>query len=377
MNHLSTRKPVLTLERIYWISVCIAVVFLFKFDDKSSRQDVLQHYNTTVNIFKVVFAILCLGAGLFVFHFYKYYLVLRYTPVSKIRSAAQGYVELHGTAKWLEGHNLQSPLMKLPCTWYRFTVEELRGFGKNRHWAIIEAGESTEHFIISDDTDQCVVDPDGADIIPTIENTWKGTSGNMTHITVEKQSFWANMLGGNYRYTESILEENHTIYAAGMFRTLGSREQENPPNANHSLETGMLLKEWKADYQNLLNKFDTNHNGKIDPDEWQEVIKAAELEIQQKYPVPEKKAAESLNVVNLLSQAGLPPGRPFTVAGVSHSAMINCYLYKTALYVFFCLAMGMIGFSLDSWYLDFLKNTRSSHAQFNNTSPHNFQIKIN
>jgi Ca2+-binding EF-hand superfamily protein len=36
-----------------------------------------------------------------------------------------------------------------------------------------------------------------------------------------------------------------------------------------------LLAEWKYDQQQLLQNFDADGNGKIDPDEWQTVCQAA------------------------------------------------------------------------------------------------------
>src|SRR5690554_4735920 len=64
------------------------------------------------------------------------------TPTSLIRSAAQGLVELNGWAD-AGGHQpLLSPLAGQTCLWYRFTVEEYRGDGRNRRWQVVERGQS-------------------------------------------------------------------------------------------------------------------------------------------------------------------------------------------------------------------------------------------
>src|SRR5690606_32876337 len=45
------------------------------------------------------------------------------TPTSKIRSAAQGYVELYGTLDELPGGQLEAPLTGTACLWWRFRIE--------------------------------------------------------------------------------------------------------------------------------------------------------------------------------------------------------------------------------------------------------------
>lgn len=56
------------------------------------------------------------------------------TPTSKLRSAAQGYVELSGYGALLEGAPIIAPLTGLTCTWYSHEIEERRRSGKNTHW---------------------------------------------------------------------------------------------------------------------------------------------------------------------------------------------------------------------------------------------------
>ncbi len=51
------------------------------------------------------------------------------TPTSRIRSAAQGYVELDGQSQLMDGPTIVAPLSGKPCTWYSFTVEEKRQTG--------------------------------------------------------------------------------------------------------------------------------------------------------------------------------------------------------------------------------------------------------
>ncbi len=46
------------------------------------------------------------------------------TPTSRVRSAAQGYVELIGKGRLPAGIDNRAPLSKKPCTWWRYQIEE-------------------------------------------------------------------------------------------------------------------------------------------------------------------------------------------------------------------------------------------------------------
>ena len=48
------------------------------------------------------------------------------TPTSRVGSAPQGYVELHGVARTHPGNVLVGPLTATACVWFRFQVEEKR-----------------------------------------------------------------------------------------------------------------------------------------------------------------------------------------------------------------------------------------------------------
>ena len=86
---------------------------------------------------------------------------IRDTPTSKIASAAQGYVELLGS-----GHPFGEPLLgqlsRLPCLWYRYKIEQRNS---ERKWRSMDSGESDDSFILRDETGECVVDPEQAEIL--------------------------------------------------------------------------------------------------------------------------------------------------------------------------------------------------------------------
>lgn len=200
------------------------------------------------------------------------------TPTSKIRSAAQGYVELEGIAQMLPGDPVISPLSGQQCCWWKYSVEEKRSSYSNgrrtTRWATVESASSDDMFQLVDDTGECVVDPDGARVIPNNRVRWYGRSRHAPR-KPEKSPFFGL---GSYRYTEHVVRIGSPLYVLGWFRTQGGLA--------HSFDDRKavreLLAEWKADQARLLREFDTNADGQIDMDEWAAVRAKAVAEVQKR-----------------------------------------------------------------------------------------------
>ncbi len=114
------------------------------------------------------------------FYFFMRKRIMEDTPTSKIRSAAQGYVELSGRGDLMEGPKIIAPLTSKYCTWYSYKVEERRHSGKNSRWATVQKGRSEELFLIIDETGQCVIDPEGASVTTIEKDVWYGSSSQPT-----------------------------------------------------------------------------------------------------------------------------------------------------------------------------------------------------
>ena len=99
-------------------------------------------------------------------------------PTSKIRSAAQGTVELKGIAKSLPTHPLIGKLTQKPCAWYYYTIEEIlntrEGVASDAYWNVCERGVSDLPFLLNDETGDCVILPKGAEIVPSGMIAWRG-----------------------------------------------------------------------------------------------------------------------------------------------------------------------------------------------------------
>jgi hypothetical protein len=107
---------------------------------------------------------LCAGIYLFIQGFrllQRRHLILN-TPVSKIRSASLGMVELSGLA--IGPHTMVAPITARPCYYYRTVVWEWKQSGKNKKWVKVAAECMHVPFFLDDNTGKVMVDPRGADL---------------------------------------------------------------------------------------------------------------------------------------------------------------------------------------------------------------------
>jgi hypothetical protein len=191
------------------------------------------------------------------------------TPTSKIVSAAQGYVELQGLGLTLEGVPLMAPLSGRVCLWYRYKVEEREG----DRWEHLESGVSSNCFLLNDGTGQCLVDPEGAEVVTRHYRVWED---------------------GERRCHEWHLQHQDRVYALGDFVTL---RQSDALNASDDIN--QLLAEWKKDQPALLRRFDLDHNGQLDLKEWEWARRAARNEVAKRHQ--EMRRQDELNMMRASS----------------------------------------------------------------------------
>ena len=200
------------------------------------------------------------------------------TPTSRIRSAAQGYVELVGMLRELSVPQPVAPLTGEHCLWWRYCIEEYRSNGKRSSWSVLERGTSETWLRLADATGECLIDPRGADVHPAFRKVW---TGSLRHPRGVAPSGWLGLLssGKRYRYTEERLHEGEPLYAIGEFRTTGG--------GRHGLDLSSakreVIRQWKGDYAGLLQRFDSNADGQLDEQEWNRVHLAARLEAEDRH----------------------------------------------------------------------------------------------
>jgi hypothetical protein len=211
---------------------------------------------------------------------YRRYRQVEDLPTSRIGSAAQGYVEFYGRASALSGTPVVSRLTGLPCCWYRYTVERRDSGNRWRHQ---ESGVSTAHFLLEDATGQCVISPEGAEVVGLRADT---------------------RTRGDYRHTEWLILPGAPLYAIGELRTVGGAVAE----LDERRDVNALLREWKQDPPALLQRYDRNADGEIDLREWE----AARLDARRAVRA-EHRRIRMQDAVHVL---GMPrDGRLFLLAG--------------------------------------------------------------
>jgi hypothetical protein len=204
--------------------------------------------------------------------------VIEDTATSRVRSAAQGYVELSGRGILPPNAVNRGPLTGTPCTWWRYKIEERRSSGRSRSWSTIQSDTSEVPFLLDDGTGQCLVDPRGAEVFPGASDVWYGPS-EWPEVRIPNGTGvfgWLvdTFVKDKYRYTEYRLQPHEHVCALGAFRSLGGVSVEDPDAA-----VAELLREWKHDQTALLARFDSNHDGTLSSAEWDQARAAARKQV--------------------------------------------------------------------------------------------------
>jgi len=177
-------------------------------------------------------------------------------PISTIAAAAQGYVELHGTAS--TENSLKTPFHGIPCVWYRAwvyaNVEDQKGLPDICGNRLLNYHESNQPFTLNDGTASCTINPKDAEVVHFEARTWRKNA---------------------HRYVEQYLPAAKKLYVLGQLNTLNHLTDKAALN----LEVRNTLADWKSRPDQLRNRYDHNWDGKIDADEWelarQDAIKQA------------------------------------------------------------------------------------------------------
>lgn len=256
------------------------------------------------------------------------------TPRSRVRSAAQGYVELGGRARLLPQAENRAPLSNRPCVWWLYRIERDVASGSSRSWHVVERGVSEALFVIDDETGSCLVNPAGADVRAEEKTVWYGAQpwpengfaqGRMT-------------LGGEreYRYTEHRIQEYELVNVIGDFGTAGGVTATDTTGA-----VMKLLAEWKQDQPALLQRFDANRDGVLSLKEWELARTTARRQIERQ---PPSASAPTTNVLRRPQD-----DRPFLIAACDlkklarHSRMAAAGLIAAFLVAVTALAKLLLG----------------------------------
>ena len=177
------------------------------------------------------------------------------TPTSKVASAAQGYVELHGHTVSDPQYLAANKMGSLPCVWYRQVIYRKTA---NNKWEEISREVSDNIFALEDGSGRCMIDPQHAEVITSNTRTW---------------------YQGDYKHVEEHLYPLDRLYALGEFSTLGGAAAQ----LDLKQDIAELLAGWKSDQINLLQRFDLSGDGQLDLREWELARRAAAREVEKQH----------------------------------------------------------------------------------------------
>jgi len=261
------------------------------------------------------------------------------TPTSKIRSAAQGYVELKGLVKPLN-QPISAPLTGKPCCWYDYHIEKevtrINSKGETeRSWETVDKHSSSHLFYLEDDTGRVVIYPLSADVSAKIKEVWYDSSFGRAS-SFFGSSLLSDLLGAvgssRLRFTEVRIEMDQPLVALGFFHTC--KVKESPFDLEHVKKNRQQLLEKKKrklmgfkSLTNLAQALTSNTANAIakTEDEW------ALAQSQQKK-----------NYCNVLHKKE----RPFILSTFSEKKLIRRYYWSSLLYSlgFILSAIGLFVF---------------------------------
>ncbi|VXC92690.1 conserved hypothetical protein [Pseudomonas sp. 8Z] len=248
------------------------------------------------------------------------------TPTSKIRSAAQGYVELYGVLQALPDADIRGPLTGKPCLWWRFRIEQYQCDDKKSSWRVIDSGSSEALLCLSDGTGECLIDPRGAEVRPVVRETWEGYQRHPLRL-VKPGLLGFLSSGQRYRYVEERLHVDQPLYAIGDFSTQGAAHQVFDVSAAQ----GAVIREWKGDFAGLLRRFDSDGNGQLDEQEWTHVRLAAQLEAEDRQRVDVQQPARN-------QMARPREAQPFILSNSGEDELARNFYWQASGGALLCLA---------------------------------------
>lgn len=212
-------------------------------------------------------------------------------PTSRIGSAAQGYVELYGRASLEKDFINVAPHSGKQYLWFRYRVYER----DDKNWREINNAVSSATFEINDATGVCRVDPDDAEVLGADRHT---------------------SYRDGYKHVEDILFGGGKIYVLGEFSTLNAA-----PNAvSLSEDVSHLLSDWKKNPKQLHKRFDLNHDGHIDLQEWELARRLALHTVGKEHA--QLRQASHVNIMRAPKN-----GRLFLISSLSPQKLRQRYVF--------------------------------------------------
>jgi hypothetical protein len=257
------------------------------------------------------------------------------TPTSRIRSAAQGYVEIAGRCRPLQGTENLSPLTRRPCVWWRYRIQKKVESGttgrRRQNWSTVQSGCSALPFLLDDGTGECIVQPAGAEVLTDESTAWYGA----TPWPVEAAG--ASLMRfeeRRYRYYEERIYEHEQLCVLGEFGSHTAAAADDRDAA-----VAALLAEWKSDQAALADRFDADRDGRVSLAEWDAAREEARRTVDER---DTERAPES--ALHTLARPG--GGRLFLIAALPEGVVAKRYRRRAL--------VAFAGFVAAAWALGWL-----------------------
>jgi hypothetical protein len=238
-----------------------------------------------------------IAGGWFAFRYLHLARVIEDTPTSRVRSAAQGYVELEGRVRPLADKANPAPLTQRDCVWWRYRVQhrtESAGRNQREKWRTVASGRSGQPFLLDDGTGECIVQPADAEVLAAEWTTWYGATPWPTAAPGARGA----LDGRDYRYFEERIHVHEQVYALGGFRSVSNAADHGTDDAVRS-----LLAEWKQDQEALASRFDRDGDGSISLGEWEAARAEARRTVERQRA--SRPASDALHVLGPPENGGL------------------------------------------------------------------------
>jgi len=245
-----------------------------------------------------------------------------------------GLVELYGMARLRKQQ--KSPLTHMDACWWNCRVQEYRQNGENSHWVTIKQVSSVDFFYLEDETGRVLISPLGAEF-HILSNSFDLNASTRTTIAPVLNSWGIDDMtwfGTEQRLQiiEQVIPDCAPLFVMGELVSIGEHLEDRQACFN------ARLREIKADPVKMA-EVDTNHDGIIDPEEWdafrakqEEEFLKEELARQNQMP----------NQDSMLIKA--PSASPYIVSTESDTKVESSFQWFTSFGV--CCGIALCAFGI-------------------------------
>jgi hypothetical protein len=194
------------------------------------------------------------GAAVGVYLFLRGFRMLRFkrlvlnTPLSKVRSASMGLVELSGMA--IGPDTIPAGITGDPCYYYRATAWELETAGNRRQWKQVANESLFVPFFVQDDTGRMLVNAQGADmdVHRNFKDEFGGSffsSSDMPMGTVEAFLLRYGISGRHVRLEEYCIKPDYPLFVLGSLCENKTRAR-SVPERHVSVSSSSINLRWSS-----------------------------------------------------------------------------------------------------------------------------------